>query len=400
MKPLLSLLLVLLLSACARFAAPSPTPALLPTPTSMPPASPAAVVTSQPMPDITGLEMFKDGGWAWNAGTGALYRSTDAGRTWQPVDLPSGEIFNFSASAFLDLNIAWLAGTDQPTGAQRLLRTTDGGAAWTQILPEGLDSLAGSFIYHFVNPRVGWAEAAEGGAGQLYMQVFKTETGGATYKLVPIRGDPVGTVHLCNICADSFYYDPSRVIIVTGDMGSMQPRGSVEGMISFDQGWTWEEISVPLPPKYHDALVTPLSVSFVDELHGFLPVVLSQFNPDGSSAYFALTLYTTADGGKSWTPSAGTLEGLQNYPALQFINATDAVAQCAEALCLTHDAGATWETRPLPPEMVPTGDRSLADMDFTDARTGWLVISGYDPAGMTYKTYKTEDGAKTWTPLQ
>ena len=393
----------MLLSACARLTVPLPTPTLPPTSTPLPTATPAPLVTPEPAPILTGLEMFPEGGWAWNYNTGSLYRSTDAGASWKRVSLPSGEIFNFSASAFLDLNTVWLAGTDQLSGGQKLFRTTDGGSVWALTLPEGLDSLAGNFTYHFTSPRVGWAEAAEGGAGNLYVQVFKTLTGGATYQVVPIQQAaavealPEGTLHLCNICADSFYYDPARVMILTGDMGSMQPRGSVEGMSSFDGGRTWEEIRLPLPPSYKDALVTPLSPAFVDDTHGFLPVALTRLEPEGSTPRSALALYTSADGGRNWTPAAATLEDMPNYPALQFINATDAVAQGAEALHMTRDAGNTWETRPLPPEMVPNDSRSLFDLDFTDAQTGWLILSEYSAGVTSYKTWKTEDGAKTWT---
>jgi hypothetical protein len=341
--------------------------------------------------------MFADGGWGWNGETGALYRSVDAGRSWQIVRIPSGEILNFRGSAFLDTNTAWLAGQNQTTGAPRLLHTTDGGTtAWTEINPEGLESMAGNFDFHFINPEVGWAEAAEGGAGNLYVQVFKTDDAGASSKLVPIRGDPPGTVHLCNMCADSFYYDPSRVMIVTGDMGSMQPRGQVLGMTSFDQGQTWEANDLPLPPKYHDALVLPLSASFVDDRHGFLPVLL--LHNEDSSVYRVLALYTTGDGAKTWSIAPGLLEDMPNYPRLQFLNPTEAVAQCAGALCITQDAGASWEARPLPPEMLPFSDRILADLDFVDPQTGWVVISEFSGGSNHYKLYKTDDGAKTWTP--
>jgi photosystem II stability/assembly factor-like uncharacterized protein len=287
--------------------------------------------------------------------------------------------------------------SDSQDTSQQLLHTLDGGANWTGINPQGLESLAGSFSYHFTSPRVGWAEAAEGGAGNLYIQVFKTATGGASFQLVPIRGDPVGTVHLCNMCADSFYYDSSRVMIVTGDMGSMQTRGAVEGMTSFDQGQTWEALTLPLPPKYRAALVTPLTVSFVDDTYGFLPAMLTQFNPDGSSAYRVLILYATRDGGRSWNLTAGTLEDIPNYPRLQFITAQEAVAQCAQGLCVTHDGGESWEPRPLAPEMMPNDERSFADLDFVDAFTGWMVIGDYAGGNTTYRIFKTVDGAATWT---
>ncbi len=186
MKRLLpAFLLVFIVSACALAGTPTATvtPEVVITQTSSPvPPTPAHT----PAPVMTGLAMFETGGWGWNGETGALYRSVDSGQTWQPVDLPSGETFNFQNSAFLDLDTAWLAGMNQTNSGQRLLQTADGGASWTEIAPEGLDSLAGNFSYHFVSPREGWAEAADGGAGNLYIQVFKTVNGGASYKVVPI----------------------------------------------------------------------------------------------------------------------------------------------------------------------------------------------------------------------
>jgi len=399
-------LMIGLLSACS---APT-TPEAIPTQEAATPVQPAATrlpeptPTRAPAPGMTGLAMFEAGGWGWDADGEKLYRSTDEGQAWKAVRLPENAQFNFSISAFLDLNTAWLAGAGPLTDGQRLLHTVDGGATWTETTPRGLESLAGDFRYHFVNASEGWAEAAGAGAGNLYVQVFETLDGGASYQVVPMvplhaeEGLPQGTVHLCNMCADSFHYDPARIVIITGDMGSMESRGAVHGYVSFDRGESWKELSLPLPEKYQGALVWPLETSFVNDKDGFLPVVLVKYNPDGSSLYRVLIVYASHDGGVTWELAPGLLEQIPNYPMLQFLNNQDAMVQCGEAVCVTHDGAKTWQAFPLDPSMVPNDSRSITELQFVDPLAGWMVIGDYSDGTTSYRIYKTTDGAASWIP--
>lgn len=399
------ILMIGMLSACSAGIEPT-APAVHTTVTPVPPTAtqpPEITPTPEPAPAMTGLSMFAGGGWGWNADSGRLYRSTDRGQTWKPVNLPKNAQTNFPTSAFLDLENAWLAGADPQDVGQHLLHTVDGGATWTEINPQGLESPAGTFIFHFINSSDGWAEAAGAGAGNLYIQVFKTVDGGASYQVVPIvplqaeNGLPPGTVHLCNICADSFYYDPARIMIITGDMGSMEPRGAVHGRISLDLGKHWKELSLPLPEKYQDALATPLQTAFVNETDGFLPVVLLKYSPDGSLVYRVLVVYISQDGGMTWVPATGLLEMILSSPMLKFLSGQDAMVQCGEAICVTHDGAKTWRSFPLNPTMVPSDSRSIVEMQFVDPLTAWMVIGDYSGGSTSYRIYKTSDGAANWT---
>lgn len=346
--------------------------------------------------------MFEAGGWGWNGESGELYRSTDRGQTWDEVSLPDKIEIDYRASAILDLNTAWLAIIDQQNTRQLLLHTEDGGRTWKEITPQDLESMAGYFSYHFVNSKEGWVEASDAGAGNLYIEVFETLNGGESYQVVPIvrlpaeNGLPRAALRLCNICGDILYFDPARIVIITGDMGSMEPRGTLIGKVSFDRGGSWEEINVPLPEKYKDALVWPLQAAFVSDTEGFQPVLLTQFNPDGSRSYRVMAVYASRDGGASWSLAPGLVEGVAEFPRVQFLNSRDAMAQCGAAICVTHDGAKTWEAFPLDPTMVPDESLSIMQIQYVDPLTAWMVIGRFAGSSTSYSIYKTTDGAASW----
>ncbi len=180
-------------------------------------------------------------------------------------------------------------------------------------------------------------------------------------------------------------------------MGSLEPRGAVQAEISFDDGKTWKALELPLPEKYPDAIAAPLDPAFVNEKDAFLPVMLMQFNPDGSIKYRVLLIYASHDGGMTWEMAPAVVDDIQPYPFVQFISAQDFVVQCAEAMCMTQDGSKTWLSYPLDASIAPNDSRSITEIDFVDAQTGWMVVSDFKDGVTTYHIYKTEDGARTWT---
>jgi hypothetical protein len=193
-------------------------------------------------------------GWAWS-NTGRLLQTEDGGNSW--VDrTPEG--FQYIVLA-LSRRTDWLA----PVFARQQ-------PLWA-LLPMVANlrrSISGPLRLALQGCLNGWAVSGDLGAGNVYFSLFQTKDGGKTWAPIPVKpqspepGLTTGTIHLCNICNDSFYYDPGRLIIVYGDLGSMEPTGSVQMQVSFDLGTTWQTHNLPLPQGEADTLVSPNQRSF------------------------------------------------------------------------------------------------------------------------------------------
>src|SRR5271157_204489 len=372
------------------------------------PATPSATdtvippsATEEVVPQITSLQMIdaKDG-WAWT-NSGQLLRTADGGQTW--TDRTPGASVGPEGSYYPDSQTAWQPVYLQSINISGLLHTTDGGQTWTQLSYGPPNSGGEPAVLHFTDARNGWAVNEEGAAGSAYYTPSETHDGGATWTVLPVippvpeSNLPPGTVHLCGLCEDSFYYDPGRMIIVYGDMLTMQPGGSVRMQVSFDLGKTWLSQNLPLPKTEAGALVAPSQPIFFDGKKGLLPVHLVKMNSDQTFAYQHLAFYRTQDGGASWSLLPDVLDQVLAEPPAQIVspNAEDIFVVCGKALCASHDGGQTWQAVASNLDFTQTDTRSVSMLDFLDANLGWVVIQGHD----NYTLYKTVDGGRTWTEI-
>jgi len=99
------------------------------------------------------------------AETSYLYRTQDAGASWEMLDYPGGELQFFAEGTMLAL------GTDQ-------YRSTDGGANWTKI-----KSVIWDGDYSFVNSTTGWAVARN----EDEIALVRTTDGAATWEIIEPR---------------------------------------------------------------------------------------------------------------------------------------------------------------------------------------------------------------------
>ena len=391
--------LVTMFSGCNSFqrtpSQPTSQPTTLPATPIVTDTVPPISATAAPVPSIEGLHMLDaDHGWAWTNAQRLLYTS-DGGQTWTDRT-PAGQV-GAEGAFYLDAQTAWLPIYLQDSSRNGLLHTSDGGQTWT-LYPYGPSS-----GLHFTDTTQGWAVQAGFGAGNAYYNLSETQDGGATWEPVPAippqpeTGLPAGTIHLCNLCNDSFYFDPARMIVVYGDMGSMQPGGSVRVRVSFDLGKTWQAQNLPLPEADAGALVSPGGTVFFDAGSGFLPVHLIKTNSDGSYPYASqrLAFYHTHDGGASWSLLPGVLDNVAPYAPVQIVSSEDIFVLCGNALCASHDGAHTWQSLASNLDFTQTDQRSIAQLDFLNASTGWALEMENEVATL----YKTADGGRTWTQI-
>ena len=372
--------------------------------------APVTTPAGQPV-NLTSIHMYSEtSGWAQAniPDSGAiLLHTVDGGQTWKEVTPEIVSNGSFGAS-FLDENTAWVYAPDSSGSNVSLARTLDGGSTWETInrsLPEAFISLSAGIT--FLNQEEGWAQVYDVGAGQAYVQVYTTQDGGTSWDQVMLgspeenAGEPPGTLHLCNICSDNFYYDPVRQLITYGDLAS-DPVGNVRASISFDQGKTWKDFKLLFPSaKFADALVAPQAPVFFNQSDGVLPVGLVKLNTDGTHAYDVLAIYTTHTGGVSWTPNPVLLNEVGNlgfnHSVIDFVSSQDAFVPCGEDLCVTNDGLQTW--RALHANLNFTYSEAnpeyVQQFDFISPLMGWAISTNGD----TYSLWKTSDGGHTWEKL-
>jgi photosystem II stability/assembly factor-like uncharacterized protein len=371
----------------------SATPAALPSAT----AAPGQPVVIEQIHMLNQLE-----GWGWAMRDGMLtrlLRTADGGRTWREFSPPSS--YDYQNSYFLDTQHAWLAFYDPASSTGGILRTTDGGQTWAP-LPAN-DQVQNAWLT-FTNPNDGLAEVAGVGAGNVYINYFQTHDGGTSWAPIllvapsPEPGLPAGTVHLCNICGDSLYYDSQRAIITYGDMAG-EPSGVVRLSVTTDLGAHWTDLRLPLPAgKYQGGAVAPLPMTFFDQ-QGLLPINIIKYNPDGSLGLSALAFYTSPDGGQTWQATTDVMESDRAFSDQVLVVSPDqAYVRCGAYLCSTSDSAQNWNTltNQLDFDQSSGGPDYVFQYQFSDPANGW-ALSGQSGATTLWHS---SDSGQTWAKLQ
>jgi photosystem II stability/assembly factor-like uncharacterized protein len=360
-------------------------------------------------------------GWALaQSGHGVNFRhlllhTADGGASWTDGTphgiLDGADIKNIY---FLDSRHGCVSVCCRKKEGDCLLLTTNGGKSWTQVaIPFHITTGLGC---HFFNPDHGIASEADGGLGSSYVRFFETHDGGKNWKpviIIPPDGIPQptwppGTIQLCSMCRDTIsYYPPTNVIITHGDMGDEQPKGIVRLSISTNLGESWRDLNLPLPSeKYHDGLVACEPPVFLDNKHGWLPAHIVKENANNTVAWNVMVFYTTDDGGQTWTPKPGIIEGntrsFGGERQINFVPAKNVFLHGGAHLYVTHNGAKSWQTiKPNIDFDRTISNGGVSQIDFVDARHGWAVI--YDTFNYfpfdKYYLYKTSDGGATWMEL-
>jgi photosystem II stability/assembly factor-like uncharacterized protein len=130
-----------------------------------------------------------------------IYRSTDAGETWEHVWTAEGQIGTIAVHP-KDPDVAFAAVLGSPFGPgpeRGVLRTTDGGKTWQKVLYKDQDTGASDVCFHPSNPRIlyaglwqtrrfPWGMTSGGPGSGLYV----SRDGGDTWKQLEGKGLPEG----------------------------------------------------------------------------------------------------------------------------------------------------------------------------------------------------------------
>jgi photosystem II stability/assembly factor-like uncharacterized protein len=380
---------------------PSPTSAVAPSPTQRiePTAAPSVTESAAPAA-FAGRTSFgavdfisRSNGWvAIDDAVGrALLRTTDGGEHWERLALARGSTYQLK---FVDADRGWLVGSiDDPPGcvgascSLAVLRTTDGGRTWEKTFVSGeFDGLAAVDAQHawVVQP----APACRASFDDCATRVLGTSDGITWTQLAVVDGAT------------------TSLNFVDANTGWMALHTSVDASIlaTHDGGRTWTR-------QFHASGSQPLpQVSFVNTLDGWaLESDLAYCAMGGCVGY---TLYSTTDGGASWTtlqrpeipwwgptPPLASAAGFLGAP--QFTSSTSGWIRIdtgagpgAGGVLITADGGRTWRR-----SNGDSGTWSVGALTPVDGKVAVATVHAYEGPATTTFLARTIDGALTWQRL-
>jgi photosystem II stability/assembly factor-like uncharacterized protein len=313
---------------------------------------------------------FVDSMTGWAAGdAGAVYRTTDGGKTWKP--LLAGAAANINFIYFIDWNHGWMLGegsgkiaADENDNETVLLFTTNGGRTWSRKPLPNVLSL------YFTDAKNGWAVGRNA-------TLMKTADGGAEWTKVEsiekLIGLPVESSSYNFGFSDIYFTNASRGWLIGNFYG--RARSNIGGIFTTsDGGATWKRVPVTFQTQYTSGRFTPgtlHSVHFTDPDTG--SVTGEMYDGEGRF-FFALH---TRDGGKTWeqfrTPSRAThstqfLDRANGWTAAFAPREGGAEAVVYDTtLMRTDNGGMSWRN-----DFIARG-RRIRGVFFLSPTKGWAV---------------------------
>ncbi|HEV3503654.1 MAG TPA: hypothetical protein VG637_00020, partial [Actinomycetes bacterium] len=312
---------------------------------------------------------------------------------------------------FLDPRTGWVMTCARrgETGSRVQLavyRTRDAGATWQRSslgqLDLGGDNAAGGYeggfgvlaLPSFVDQRHGWvAVQTSSDTYEAHSFLFRTTDGGATWDRLP---PPPGAPRL------AFSSRTTGWSVVQGGGGLYR---------TVDAGRGWRKVAFAPPPALRGTRVALREPpTFESQRDGFLPVEF--LGPErGPTRVLAAGFYVTADGGATWTPRYVPLaeedeeHGLLPLAAADRTTMVALVGHEARKLLTSRDGGRRWVVGGTGLEGRYPAVRGVA---FADPGTGWAVTGPGTslPNGCYPQTprcddrgvlLRTTDGGTSWS---
>jgi photosystem II stability/assembly factor-like uncharacterized protein len=294
---------------------------------------------------------------------GTVYKTTDAGTTWNLLSVPTTE--NLLSLAFTSTNHGVITGTN----GKRFV-TNDGGQTWTQgitvqtgeirsaAFKNNLEGycVGSNFVEYTKDGGYSWMRVDgtmqsvhfptpdRGYACGYYGVAYKTEDGGNNWKPM-------------NLNTPQYLND---IYFINRDTG--YAVGGSKVFRTLDGGETWSSVTNPATSSLY-------SVHFTDYNHGV-------------AAGYRQTIMYTANAGQTWTISQNSNSTVY-YLDIKFPSSQIGfMCSSSGAVLKSVNGGATWTNS-------PGGTAQFANIYFTDVQTGWAVGSG----GLIIHTI---DGGATW----
>jgi photosystem II stability/assembly factor-like uncharacterized protein len=355
---------------------------------------------------MTGWALYYSGNPNSSSPALLLARTTDGGRSWTDVTPAAARpmLATPDAAQVLDPvggGRAYLAVTEATQESSTTVNTTmvfvttDGGGTWTDSAP--LRAVSTVSEVSFADPQQGFLMLGGGddAMGEDAVWLYRTADGGAHWSLAAATPAPTGT-------AVSSQPGPGQIPAACDKRGLAFPaatNGWIAStcnaglanalLVSHDGGVSWADESLPLPATLcAGGACTVSGPQFLDRT-GFVTV-----DPEPAGA----ALLVTRDLGQTWDRLA--LPGGLQYPQITFFSPTQGVLVAGETqgafggtFYTTADGGRTWTPVPQGVNLTRLG----VAIDFATPEDGfaWTNSLASDPAAPT-SIYETTNSGRTW----
>jgi len=343
-------------------------------------------------------------GAIWTVSANVLAISSDLGSSWSRATMPPPEsTYRTSPTFVLDSTHAWVVtatpgSVDSGNGPTFdhvdliVNRTIDGGRTWdTATVPGDYPDTERSLV--FVDARHGYLMVSAGRSSRNASTILRSDDGGATWATVQTveAGDQGSLGSLISVSGDATIWAAAQ--------GEAGPINHPILAVSHDGGRTWAAVPLPgLLARWGGVQNLPLGPPrFLGSDVGLFALTSSDEATTGDTSGNPRTLvYSTADGGHTWTHRASLAFDVNG--SMAFLSATSWIAALSgvpSTLEVTTDGGATW--RAVHPSGVPAGSFQQIALVGETRLLGLDLVGGN--SGNPQVLALSADGGRTWQAI-